>query len=198
MRHILTSLSITAGMLAGAATISAPNTTAARAQHASPNFVQAAPRLTSADFIFNVGKPDLWLSPHMRRVAANPPTFVVGRNPQLQYKGWIYACQGDFSYFFVRMSASPAMHPRIMRIYYWLNDGQRAMLPRRSVEMSLHPDGGMYSYAFPIARLHLRRGARILGMRLDPVSGLTSTGARRLVIAQFRLVSAMNRRSTCG
>lgn len=154
-------------------------------------------RLTKYDFVLPVRNSKVWLAPNMRRVNTNPPTFVLEKGPEFQYNGWMNVCAADFRYIYVKMSASPDIKQRTLRIFYRLADGQIMMELKRSVVIPLASDGNMHVYAYFIPRLHLKANSRFRDLRFDPAN-MTPGGRNRVVIAQIRLLSALNKRSACS
>ncbi|CAA9547818.1 MAG: hypothetical protein AVDCRST_MAG18-43 [uncultured Thermomicrobiales bacterium] len=67
-------------------------------------------------------------------------------------------------------------------------DGQTTFDKRRVATVPLLADGGQHGYAYPLRLLALPDGARLTGLRLDPVYGAAATGANTVRIADFRLI----------
>ena len=67
-------------------------------------------------------------------------------------------------------------------------DGQTTFDKRRVATVPLLADGGQHGYAYPLRLLALPDGARLPGLRLDPVYGAAATGANTVRIADFRLI----------
>jgi hypothetical protein len=176
-------------------------------QPSNTTFSSLLPGLSNMDFHFDLTNSDLWSVANMEAVPSrtecseqdasaadysnysDPITrWVVGNDPNMQYLGSLNLCLAEYSQFFVRLSASPEIKPRMLQIFYRLDD-QEAFDEDHSIEIPLLRDGNLHSYTYDLKLLELNNSSRLTGIRLDPVMTGNEKGPNRIQISDFYLIS---------
>jgi hypothetical protein len=107
-------------------------------------------------------------------------------NPLLEYTGPIDLDLSKYSHFFIRMSASPEIDHRAVRIYYKtdprqeFNEGEVLVIP-------LLADGAMHTYTYDLKITGIRR-LHLAGIRIAPVRPPSLSPPNRVEIADFGLI----------
>jgi hypothetical protein len=165
----------------------------------SPNLVEISklecvnfpnPPLTSEDALFDVTNTSLWQTYRMELMkteTGTTDTWIVGPDPQLEYKERLNLCLGDYTHFYVRMAASPDIKARGIQIYYKL-DNEPAFNGVNLLLIPLSTDGEMHEYTYDVRFLGNNLQSRLTGIRFDPVYDGSSVGESKVRILDFRLI----------
>jgi hypothetical protein len=93
------------------------------------------------------------------------------------------------------VAASPEILPRAMQIFYRLGD-EPVFDGRHSIWIPLLADGALHEYSYDLRLLELGRGARLSGLRIDPVVAAAATGTNQITVTELRLTCTPG--ATCG
>lgn len=150
------------------------------------------------DIHFDVSNSEQWTASRAALILHNgqETTWRVNQDPVFSLKQPINLCASDYTYFYIRMAASPDIVERNIQLFYSLNY-QNVFSETQSLLFPLISDGDMHSYVFSMQELHLNPQDHITGLRFDPVLNGSATGQSQIRVADLRLVRG-DGSSTCG
>ena len=156
------------------------------------------PHLQNNDIRFDIGDSDQWIASKAALISHNgkETTWRVSQDPTFALKQTINLCAADYTYFYIRMAASPDITERNLQLFYSLNH-QNVFSESQSLLFPLVSDGDMHSYVFSMQELHLNPQDRITDLRFDPVLNGSTMGQNQVHVADLRLVRG-DGTSMCG
>lgn len=149
-----------------------------------------APARTAADLRFALDDPAQWRARELRPADGATGRWIVTGEPEFTTLAPLAVCLADYGYLGVEMAAAREFFPRALQIRYRLA-GQADFPAGQAITIPLLADDTSHTYTYPLRLLGLPTGARLTGLRLDPVYGAASGGTNMVQIGDFRLIRAL-------
>ena len=149
-----------------------------------------APARTEADLRFALDDPAQWRARELRPADGATGRWIVTGEPEFTALEPLAVCLADYGYLGVEMAAAREFFPRALQIRYRLA-GQADFPAGQAITIPLLADDTSHTYTYPLRLLGLPAGARLTGLRLDPVYGVASGGTNMVQIDDFRLIRAL-------
>ncbi len=149
------------------------------------------PAATDSDYCFDTARDTDWIYRGVTRLPGNnasAASWILTGNavPTLMYKKDIDLDLTQYSYFLIRLSATPDISPRAVWVHLTLLQSPKPL----TFSIPLLSDGKPHSYSFALRLLELSPGNHLTGFSLNPASPSSFNGKQQIDIYDTRLIGA--------
>lgn len=153
-------------------------------ERGEPSAVSPSLAQSDADLVFDLKGGDGW---EPVRMTPADGAWLAGQDPQFVYTKPLSICVVTYQAILVRLAVAPDPAIALLQLYY-RQAGVPGFRGDQAATLPLNADGVMHTYLIPIDALNAPLGARLTGLRIDPILGGATPS--RVELEELRLLPA--------